>query len=331
MVPTLRGAPFLRAAIAPVQAGASALAVFGVANLALGLFGGADRNDLWVAGAGAPGWLIALGVVGLAVGRLARPVRWGVRRVAHGVGAWLLAALCALDAARYADLRSEGLLSEASPLSLSLGLTVWLALTAMVGPPAPVATGWRRAGSVALAGGVGVVLVLAHLLTFGATDYRRPADAAVVFGSAVRADGSASGSLRDRTRTACDLYRRGLVRTLVLSGGRDPAVPLSEPACMAKVALAEGVPAEALVLDEQGATSDATLAALPALAREHGWRSVLLVSHDYHLARLALLARSHGLTACTVPARESGPWPSKPRFVLREAVAFGWHFLRTAL
>jgi len=327
----LLGRHAARAARAAIQAGASGLAFFGALNLLLGLLAGTDRNALWVQGGGTPPFVVTLAVAAFALGQLGGWLAQRARRGLHAVGAWLLAALCALDAARYAELRSTGLLSEAAPLSLSLSLAVWLALTALRGPPAPVASRWRRAGSALLAGGAGVALVLAHLLSFGATDYRRPADAAVVFGSAVRADGSPSGSLRDRTLTACDLYRRGLVHTLVLSGGRDPAVPLSEPACMAQIALAAGVPAEALVLDEQGRTSDATLAALPGLARAHGWGSLLLVSHDYHLARLALLARSHGLTACTVPTRETSPWPSKHRFVLREVVAFGWHFLRTAL
>ena len=65
------------------------------------------------------------------------------------------------------------------------------------------------------------------------------------------------------------------------------------------------------------------------LNRQHGWQQVLLVSHDYHLARLALLAQAHGLSARTVPALETSPWPNKQRFVWREIAAFCWHFART--
>jgi vancomycin permeability regulator SanA len=236
-----------------------------------------------------------------------------------------LAGLCAIDAAAYAGLRAAGGVGAGFPFSLSLVLVPVL-LRAALRPAVPgPSRRWARASA---AGVAGLALVLLHLLTFGATDYRRPADAAVVFGSAVRADGSPSGSLRDRTLTACRLHREGLVRFLVLSGGRDPSAPVSEPACMAAIARAEGVPDAALVLDEDGATSDATLANARRIARARGWRTMLLVSHDYHLARLHLLSRSMGLDARTVPARETARWPTKPLFVLREAAAWSWHLLR---
>ena len=99
---------------------------------------------------------------------------------------------------------------------------------------------------------------------------------------------------------------------------------------MARIAREAGVPEAALVLDETGVTSEATVAAVEGLVRERGWGEVLLVSHDAHLARLALLARAQGVTARTVPARETVAWRSKPVFVLREVLAFGWHWLRTS-
>jgi vancomycin permeability regulator SanA len=174
--------------------------------------------------------------------------------------------------------------------------------------------------------GLGLLL---HLLTFGATDYRRPADAAVVFGAAVRASGAPSQALRDRTLTACELYHQGLVRTLVLSGGRDPRAPISEPVCMARIAREAGVPARALILDEHGATTDASVRGVRALAQVHGWRRVLLVSHDYHLARISMSARRAGLDAATVPAEEPVPLGPKPWFVLREMAAYAFYYARS--
>jgi uncharacterized SAM-binding protein YcdF (DUF218 family) len=100
---------------------------------------------------------------------------------------------------------------------------------------------------------------------------------------------------------------------------------------MAEIARAAGVPDEALVLDETGRTSADTLRAVERLATERGWRRVLLVSHDYHLARLHLLAGGLPFETRTVPAVETVPWPSKPLAVLREVVAWTWHLLRTAV
>jgi hypothetical protein len=60
---------------------------------------------------------------------------------------------------------------------------------------------------------------LAQMAFFGTTDYRRPADVAVVLGAKVTADGSLSTALEDRVRTAVDLYKAGLVSRLIMSGG----------------------------------------------------------------------------------------------------------------
>ena len=53
------------------------------------------------------------------------------------------------------------------------------------------------------------IFPLAQMFFFGKTDYRRPADAAVVLGARVYADGRLSDALADRVRTACQLYRDG--------------------------------------------------------------------------------------------------------------------------
>ncbi len=72
------------------------------------------------------------------------------------------------------------------------------------------------------------LLISAHLVTFGRTDFRRPADAAVILGAKVYDDGSLSRALKDRLVTGIELYRQGLVSYLVMSGGTGKN-GLSEP------------------------------------------------------------------------------------------------------
>jgi uncharacterized SAM-binding protein YcdF (DUF218 family) len=313
--------------VGTLHAGVSALACFGVANVLVGWAGGADRNDLWVQGRGDA--TVAAAVLALAAARFAGGLLAGWRGRVHRAAALALTALCLHDAWVVEGVRAGGALGAAGPVSLSLLLTGLFAWAAWAGPRCAAGGAWAWSGRTAWAGGAGGVLVLLHVLTFGASDYARPADAAVVLGAKVHADGRPSGALLDRTRTACALYLEGKVRTLVLSGGRDPRAPWSEARCMADIARQAGVPEAALVLDETGVTSEATLAAVRGLVGERGWDEVLLVSHDAHLARLALLARAQGVPARTVPARETVAWPTKHLFVLREVLAFGWHCLRT--
>ena len=123
----------------------------------------------------------------------------------------------------------------------------WPPRPACVAPPPRMRASLRFGRLV----GVGALLAASEIAAMGATDYRAPADAIVVLGARVHADGRPSGALRDRVVTACRLWRAGLAPVLVLSGGRGADAPVSEPLAMAALALAEGVPEEALLLDEE--------------------------------------------------------------------------------
>ncbi len=72
-----------------------------------------------------------------------------------------------------------------------------------------------------------VLFPVAQMFLFGETDYRRPADVAVVFGARAYKDGRPSDALSDRVATACQLYRDGLVKKIIfragLATGRSPS------------------------------------------------------------------------------------------------------------
>jgi len=170
-------------------------------------------------------------------------------------------------------------------------------------PLAPRPRGLRLAARVGAVAVADTLLLALQIRAVGATDDRAPADVAIVLGSKVHADGHPSGSVVDRTRTACDLWKTGPVHTIVLSGGHTPGLPVREPEAMAAICREQGAPDAALVLDPTGVTSAATRHTTADLARRHGWRRLRIVSHQSHLARLRLLAAREGLDVRTVPAR----------------------------
>lgn len=293
---------------------------------------GPAHVDPWMVSRGP--WFVLPVVLLYALGRLLR-TRQGrqgrqERQGRHGLlprGALLfLAALCLLDTVVWFTLRRSGSIAGSAAWPASLVFALVLVLGAFVPRPRrqmPV----LRLGALAL---FGFLLVVLHLHTFGQTDYRRRADAVVVFGARVHEDGRASAVLRDRTVTACRLFEEGWVRHLVFSGGKADDAPVSEPVAMARIARARGIPDAAIVLDEGGLNTWASLSGVAHVARERGWAHLLAVSTDVHLARVRLLARRAGLDVRTVPAVETMDWP-KPRFVLRESLAWGWWYLRSAL
>lgn len=129
------------------------------------------------------------------------------------------------------------------------------------------------------------------------------ADAIVIFGAALRASGP-SPTLRLRTLHAAELYRQGLAPIVVCSGAVGEAG--SEAAAMAALLRERGVPDEALVLDDAGVTTRATVANLATLGAG-AWRKVLAVSSTFHVYRIVEEARRQGITALAAPARRGPP------------------------
>lgn len=302
------------------------LAAFALLNRALGWWHPAlDANWLWLGWASGPWGAVLLVVFGVAVLGWSR---WRSERAlataARAVVA-LAAAGCAVDAVGFYRVLAAGLIESAVPVPLSLISALMLGGWALR-PPQKQA-GWRWVPAGALAGAIWVALLVGSLAM---TNYARPADAIVVFGAAVWADGRPSDALADRTHTAIRLYQRGLAPVLVFSGGHGPGAPISEPEAMRRMAAAAGVPADAIVLDEAGLNTAATVANTAAMARARGWQAVMMVSHDYHCARIKLASARQGLVAYTVPAVEPQPLAKKAWFVARELVAFAWYWVHPA-
>ena len=188
--------------------------------------------------------------------------------------------------------------------------------------------GWT--GRIATGATVAACLVgfpLAQMFCFGLTDYRRPADAAVVFGARVCASGRVSQAVADRVRTDCELYREGLVRKIVLSGGPGDGAT-HETEGMRRFAIRLGVPATDILVDENGLNTQATVRNTCALLGKHGLRRIAAVSHFYHLPRIKLTYARHGREVYTVPARETRRLTALPIYMAREVAAIWVYYLR---
>ena len=254
------------------------------------------------------------------MGRLRRTITLGA------AACLLLIAIC--DVVRFYVLLASGGVhgAFAVPLSLLVALALGAVLLDVVGDR-PGRGG--RLESAFCAAGLAAFLVvfpLAQMLCFGKTDYRRPADAIVVFGARAYRDGRPSDALADRVRTACDLYHDGYASRLIFSGGPGDG-EITEPEAMRRFACSLGVPSEAVILDEQGVNTDATVRNTCGLFRALGLRRVLAVSHFYHLPRVKMCYRRHGVVVYTVPARESYVLTKMPYLIAREVAALWFYYL----
>ena len=132
---------------------------------------------------------------------------------------------------------------------------------------------------------------------YGVTDVpARPV--ALVLGAALDADGTPSPFLADRLSVARDLWKRRLVRVLVVSGDNGQ-VGHDEPTAMRTWLVAHGVPATAVVRDHAGFD---TFASCYRLRHVFGVDRAVVVSQGYHLPRALAICRGLGVEAVGVGA-----------------------------
>ncbi|HEX9438788.1 MAG TPA: YdcF family protein [Roseiflexaceae bacterium] len=167
-------------------------------------------------------------------------------------------------------------------------------------------------------------LVCGLIVLQGQRDEARQSGAAIVLGAA-QWNGDPSPVLRARLDHALDLYRRGLVSRIILTGGVGRGDRLSEAAAGKQYLIEQRLPAEALLLDERSTTTWENLRNAAALARANGINSVLLVSDPFHMLRSLKMARDLGLAAYGSPTRTSPisvNWTEEARYIVRESWAY---------
>jgi vancomycin permeability regulator SanA len=295
------------------------------------LWPGFDSSIWWISFGALPEWfsetVLAFSGIILLAFALRSPDRSRRSKLTAGV-ALFLACVAAANTVGFYWMLARGQITAGFPVPFSL-----LIFAGMI---AVARTSWfpredsRRFGIWPIAAG-GVLLFAAFplglMLFFGNTDYRRPADAAVVFGARAYANGRLSDALEDRIRTACELYRAGLVKRLVLSGGPGDG-PITEATAMRGYALSHGVRAEDIFLDDNGLNTAATVRNTTTLFQKWQAHRILVVSHFYHLPRIKLAYQRAGIEVCTVPARQAHWLGQIPYSMAREVAAFWSYFLK---
>jgi uncharacterized SAM-binding protein YcdF (DUF218 family) len=177
------------------------------------------------------------------------------------------------------------------------------------------------------------LLLLIALLSFtilawqidrlGGRDDAQPADAIVVLGARVNADGSPGSDLTSRTYHAVDLWLAGYAPHIICTGGFKNE-PLSAAAVCRRFAMALGVPADRIFLADGSSNTIEDAAATARIMADQDWRKAILVSHPLHLYRARWLFRRAGLDVVTSPTSTEvhriAP-PVRAWYAVREAAA----------
>jgi uncharacterized SAM-binding protein YcdF (DUF218 family)/glycosyltransferase involved in cell wall biosynthesis len=144
-----------------------------------------------------------------------------------------------------------------------------------------------------------------NLVWWGAAPLRMSAapmraDAVVVFAGGVGESGKAGGGTEERVQHGIDVYKAGYGAHLIFSSGYVYSFP--EADVMRSLAVQQGVPADAILLEQRSTNTHENVTFTGDILRQHGWRSVLLVSSPYHMRRALLAWRKVAPDIRVVPA-----------------------------
>src|SRR5439155_15345336 len=110
-----------------------------------------------------------------------------------------------------------------------------------------------------------------------------------------------------------------------------------EAEVMKELAIANGVPASAIVLEQSAKNTHENVLFTDAILREHGWKKILLVSSPYHMRRAMLTWRRAAPEVMVIPEpvqrsqfylRERGPSLDQIRGIAQEYAAIAAYWWR---
>jgi len=167
-----------------------------------------------------------------------------------------------------------------------------------------------------------LVLVSAMIIVQGQRDEARPVGAAVVLGDPAGSGDSAIARVA-RFEHAGDLYRRGMVSRIILTG--KSAAPAGR-----EYLTGLGLPPQALLIETESATMAEGVRAAGAIARAQGVSAVIIVADPPQMLTALKVARDEGLAAYGSPTH-SAPGEAHPAAEVAVVLRETWRYLTYVL
>lgn len=131
------------------------------------------------------------------------------------------------------------------------------------------------------------LLTAAFLIADGFDDKIQRSDVGIILGSMVRPDGVVSDRLAARLDKGLELYREGLIHSIIVSGGTGKE-GINEAVVMKEYLMKHQVPDSSIIVDDQGNNTIATARNSVSLMRQYGFKSALIISQYFHISRTYL-------------------------------------------
>lgn len=130
----------------------------------------------------------------------------------------------------------------------------------------------------------------------GAVDSARDVDAIVVLGAA-QYDGKPSPQLQARLDHVLNLWNDGIAPRIIVTGGNRPGDRFTEASTSAEYLKDNGVPSEALWLEDAGTNTFDSLHTVSQMMKTSGLKTAVVVTDPFHELRCVLILDQLDITA----------------------------------
>ncbi|MCL5429337.1 MAG: YdcF family protein [Chloroflexi bacterium] len=146
--------------------------------------------------------------------------------------------------------------------------------------------------------------VASSIVAYAQVDETTQADVAIVLGAGVR-NGQPSGIFRERINHAIDLYERGVVDSIIFTGGVGPGNQLAGSEVARQYAVEHGVPPASIFIETNSTDTRENLDEALSVMGAQGFTTALIVSDPLHMYRAMAIANDLGMDAYPSPTPTS--------------------------
>jgi uncharacterized SAM-binding protein YcdF (DUF218 family) len=160
------------------------------------------------------------------------------------------------------------------------------------------------------------ILLVCFIASRTELDTKVASDMILVLGARIYTDQSYNPCLQARVRHAVDLYHAGYGKKLLFSGGKDTEDGVIEGEEMKKLAIAMGIPEQAILVENNATSTYENLLFGKAIIENNHAKTVIIVTEPFHMPRASWVADKLGVLHTVSPAIDSPCW-TEGKFLTR--------------
>lgn len=160
-----------------------------------------------------------------------------------------------------------------------------------------------------------LLLTTISIIDYSTIDEKQPADVVIVLGAAT-SNGEVSPVYRERINHGIWLYNNGFADYIILTGGTGQGNETSDAFAAKSYAVSEGIPEEAILLEDTSTITQENIEFSKAIMDEHSFKTAIIVSDPLHMKRAMLMTKDYGIVAY------SSPTPSTRYISLKTKIPF---------